>query len=37
MHYNFCKLHKTRRVTPAIEAGIADHFWEIDELLAMPG
>jgi IS1 family transposase len=35
MHYNFCKLHKTIRVTPAMEAGIADHVWEIEELLAM--
>jgi len=25
MHYNFCRIHKTLRVTPAIEAGIADH------------
>jgi len=28
MHYNFCKLHKTIRVTPAMEAGIADGIWE---------
>ncbi len=25
MHYNFCRVHQTLRVTPAMEAGIADH------------
>jgi hypothetical protein len=33
MHYNFCRIHKTLRVTPAMEAGIADHVWEIGEML----
>ena len=37
MHYNFCKLHKTIRVTPGMEAGLSDHVWEIDELLALIG
>lgn len=32
MHYNFCRMHKTLRVTPAMEAGIADHVWSIGEL-----
>lgn len=31
--YNFCRVHQTLRVTPAMEAGIADHVWEIKELL----
>lgn len=35
MHYNFCKLHKTIRVTPAMEARLTDHVWEIEELLAL--
>jgi IS1 family transposase len=35
MHYNFCRVHKTLRVTPAMEAGIADHVWTIEELLGM--
>jgi IS1 family transposase len=35
MHYNFCKVHSTIRVTPAMEAGIADHVWEIEELLGI--
>jgi len=34
-HYNFCKLHRTIRVTPAMEAGIANHVWEIEELVAL--
>lgn len=32
--YNFCRVHMTVRVTPAMEAGIADHVWEMRELLA---
>lgn len=31
--YNFCRIHKTLRVTPAMEAGITDHAWTIGELL----
>ncbi len=27
MHYNFCRIHKTLRVTPAMEAGLTDHIW----------
>lgn len=37
MHYNFCRVHKTLRVTPAMEAGIADHVWTLDELVALLG
>jgi transposase-like protein/IS1 family transposase len=32
-YYNFCRVHKSLRVTPAMEAGITDHVWEIEELL----
>jgi IS1 family transposase len=32
MHYNFCRIHQTLRVTPAMEAGIADHVWSVAEL-----
>jgi IS1 family transposase len=35
MHYNFCRVHKTLRVTPAMEAGLAGHVWSIDELVAI--
>jgi hypothetical protein len=33
MHYNFCRIHKTLRVTPTMEAGITDHVWTIEEML----
>lgn len=33
-YYNFCRVHKTLRVTPAMEAGITDHVWTIAELIA---
>jgi IS1 family transposase len=32
-NYNFCRIHQTLRVTPAMEAGITDHVWELAELL----
>lgn len=32
-YYNFCRVHQTLRVTPAMEAGLADHVWTIGELL----
>jgi len=33
MYYNFCRVHQTLRVTPAMEAGISDHVWEIEEIV----
>jgi hypothetical protein len=33
MYYNFCKVHTTLRVTPAMEAGIMDHVWTLEELI----
>jgi hypothetical protein len=33
--YNFCRVHQTLRVTPAMEAGLTDHVWAIQELLAI--
>jgi IS1 family transposase len=37
MHYNFCRVHKTLRVTPAMEAGLAHHVWTMEDLvLIMP-
>jgi hypothetical protein len=35
MHYNFCRVHQTLRVTPAMEAGLSDHVWEIEELVGL--
>lgn len=32
-YYNFCRVHQTLRVTPAMEAGLADHVWSVDELV----
>jgi IS1 family transposase len=33
MHYNFCRIHKTLRVTPAMAAGVTDHVWSMEELV----
>jgi IS1 family transposase len=35
MHYNFCRIHQTLRVTPAMEAGIADDVWNIEEIVTL--
>jgi len=35
MWYNFVRIHKTLRVTPAMEAGIADHVWSIEEVVSL--
>src|SRR5580700_5079084 len=32
-YYNFCRLHSSIRVTPAMESKLTDHVWEIKELL----
>ena len=32
MYYNFAKIHKTLRVTPAMQAGLSDHVWSIEEI-----
>lgn len=33
-YYNFCRVHATIRVTPAMESGLTDHVWSLSELLA---
>jgi hypothetical protein len=35
MYYNFCKVHQTLRVTPAMEAGLTDHVWSLEELVRL--
>jgi IS1 family transposase len=35
MHYNFCRIHKTLRVTPAMEAGVCDYVWSMEDVLMM--
>jgi len=37
MHYNFCRIHQTLRVTPGMEAGLTDHVWTIEEMLGKVG
>jgi len=32
MHYNFARLHKTLRVTPAMEARLSNHIWSLEEI-----
>lgn len=32
-YYNFCRVHSSLRVSPALEAGITDHIWSLRELL----
>jgi IS1 family transposase len=32
-YYNFCKIHQTLRVTPAMESGLSDHVWSVEELV----
>ena len=34
--YNFCRVHQSLRVTPAMESGLTDHVWSIRELLSVP-
>jgi len=35
MYYNFCRVHQTLRVTPAMEAGVADHPWSFEEIIGL--
>lgn len=35
MYYNFGRVHQTLRVTPAMEAGVTDHVWPIEEIVAL--
>lgn len=35
VHYNFCRIHSTIRITPAMAAGLTDHVWELSELIAL--
>src|SRR5438874_2554644 len=32
-YYNFCRVHSSLRVTPAMEAGITDHIWSLTDLI----
>jgi len=35
LYYNFCRVHQTLRVTPAMEAGLSDHIWDLSELVRL--
>jgi hypothetical protein len=35
MYYNFARIHQTLRVTPAMEAGVADHVWTLEEIIGL--
>ena len=35
--YNFARIHKTLRVTPAMQAGIAEHVWSLEEIAQLAG
>jgi len=35
LHYKSCRTHQTLRVTPAMEAGLSDHVWDVAETVAL--
>ncbi len=35
MNYNFCRIHQTLRVTPAMAAGVTDKLWEMEDIVAL--
>jgi hypothetical protein len=35
VHYNFARIHKTLRITPAMAAGLSDHVWSLEEIVRM--
>ena len=35
MHYNFVRIHKSLRMTPAMAAGVTEHVWEIEDIVAL--
>lgn len=35
MYYNFCRIHKTLRCTPAMEAGVSKKLWSIEDIVAL--
>lgn len=34
-YYNFCRVHQTLRITPAMQAGLTDHVWSLEELVGL--
>ena len=33
MHYNFCRIHKTLKITPAMAAGVTSRLWEMSDIV----
>ena len=37
MYYNFCKIHQTLRVSPAMEAKVTDRLWDVEDIVRLLG
>jgi hypothetical protein len=35
MYYNFCRVHQTLGTTSAMAAGVTDHIWKLDKIIAL--
>jgi len=35
MYYNFCRIHRTLKVTPAMEAGVTKRLWKIEDIVKL--
>jgi hypothetical protein len=35
MHYNFCRIHQSLRVTPAQAAGVTERLWSVEDIVAL--
>jgi IS1 family transposase len=35
MYYNFCRIHQALRVTPAMQAGLTDHVWTLEQVVSL--
>ena len=35
VHYNFCRVHKSLRMSPAMAAGLTDRLWDIEDIVRL--
>jgi hypothetical protein len=35
MFYNFCRIHKTLRITPAMAAKVTNRLWSVEDIVAL--
>jgi len=35
LHYNFCRIHETLKMSPAMAAGMTDQLWEIGDIVSL--